>query len=118
MSGFASTNDDVVLCVLCGQYREPREFPVLKGNRLYERCKPCLRKFPVEYLFVRDNATCGICRLKVRDLREASRDHIVPVSAWDWNARPEGPHVEDNLQLAHLRCNLAKGSHVGDTAHA
>lgn len=118
MSPAASIRDDAVLCLLCCQYKEPREFPILKGGRLYERCKPCLKRFTPEALYLRDRAICGICLEKV-DIRDASVDHVVPVSAWDWNANPLGPHVESNVQLAHLRCNLRKGGTVqGGPAHA
>lgn len=61
----------------------------------------------------RDNYRCGICGGRVNmalrhpDPMCASIDHIVPLSARGTNDLP-------NLQLAHLRCNLAKGDR-GDT---
>lgn len=58
-------------------------------------------------IFERDNWRCGLCGGEVNpDLRHphpmcGSVDHIVPVSRG-------GSNELDNLQLAHLRCNLRK----------
>lgn len=54
-------------------------------------------------LYERDGGVCGICGKEVgRD--EISIDHIVPLSKG-------GPHLMDNLQIAHLNCNKARGNH-------
>lgn len=59
----------------------------------------------------RDAWTCGICTepidpdVKYPDRRSASTDHIVPVSAG-------GGHVIENMQAAHLDCNMRKGKRV------
>jgi 5-methylcytosine-specific restriction endonuclease McrA len=59
-------------------------------------------------IFEASDGTCGICGdvvdpdLKWPDPMSPSRDHIVPLVAG-------GPNSMDNIQLAHLRCNLRKG---------
>lgn len=76
------------------------------------------RKYGVRYEYVspksvyqRDEWRCGICGEDVdKDLEyphpmSASLDHIVPISRY-------GDHVLDNLQCAHLVCNLRKSNHV------
>ena len=47
---------------------------------------------------------CGICRQPVGD-GPVHIDHIIPL-------RHGGSHTQDNLQLAHARCNIAKGSRL------
>lgn len=62
-------------------------------------------------VFNRDGWICQLCAAPVLPFvrwphpRSASIDHIVPVSRG-------GPHVESNLQLAHLGCNSAKRDRV------
>ncbi|HYH54013.1 MAG TPA: HNH endonuclease [Solirubrobacterales bacterium] len=59
----------------------------------------------------RDDWTCGICEGHVDhgliwpDPLSPSLDHILPLSLG-------GPHDPDNVQLAHLRCNVRKGAKV------
>ena len=61
------------------------------------------------YLAARNGGICGICQRVVSpDVRwpnplSASMDHIVPLSLG-------GAHTADNLQLAHLICNVRKGN--------
>ena len=59
---------------------------------------------PVDLAFVRvrDRMRCGICHKKVKPA-ELSYDHIVPLSKG-------GAHANFNLQVAHLHCNLARGT--------
>jgi len=63
--------------------------------------------YNTNYIFLRDNWTCGICgrkinkRLKHPNLYCASIDHIVPISKG-------GQYIPSNVQAAHLRCNLSK----------
>jgi 5-methylcytosine-specific restriction endonuclease McrA len=69
----------------------------------------------IPYLMVRDAARCGICRrqvTKTTGMMRPSADHIIPVSKW---RRADGPDPDclENLQLAHLRCNVAKGNRIG-----
>lgn len=57
----------------------------------------------------RDGWRCGICHRRVEakavypDPGSASLDHILPLSRG-------GTHEPSNVQLAHLRCNVAKGN--------
>ncbi|WP_374211238.1 HNH endonuclease [Pseudarthrobacter cellobiosi] len=68
-----------------------------------------------EQIFERDSWTCGICSLRVDRTLEypdpdcATIDHVVPWAAF-------GPHTPDNVQCAHLVCNLRKGQKVPDNA--
>lgn len=72
-----------------------------KFNVRYEKINP------VE-IFERDKWVCGICGKKVDkylaypNKMSASLDHITPLSKG-------GTHTKDNVQLAHLGCNLKKG---------
>lgn len=56
--------------------------------------------------------TCGICggpidaALRFPDPAASSFDHIIPIAQG-------GPHVLDNLQLAHWACNMKKGAGYG-----
>ena len=64
-------------------------------------------RFNDKEIFIRDNWCCGICKeavdptLNHPDPMSASLDHVVPLSRG-------GSHTRDNVQLAHLRCNLRK----------
>jgi 5-methylcytosine-specific restriction endonuclease McrA len=91
------------------------EWSRINGSGHRARCK----RFGVPYtpinktaIFERDGWICGICgdpvdkKLKWPDLYCATLDHIIALSL--------GPlaqgcgHVEENVQLAHFLCNLAK----------
>lgn len=60
----------------------------------------------------RDGNRCHLCR-KLVSVKlyphplSASLDHIVPLSL-------DGEHVPENVRLAHLRCNVAKGNRGGN----
>ena len=60
---------------------------------------------------IRDLATCGLCGLPVDDSlawphpQSPSLDHVIPLSKG-------GIHDPSNVQLAHLRCNTAKGNRL------
>lgn len=62
-----------------------------------------------EAIFQRDGWICQLCFEEVDPLlfwphpESPSLDHIVPLSLG-------GSHTEDNVQLAHLRCNISKGN--------
>lgn len=63
----------------------------------------------IEKEFDKYNWVCGICGKPVDKFlpypnpESASIDHIKPMSKG-------GDHTKDNIQLAHLKCNLAKGN--------
>ncbi|MCK4818291.1 HNH endonuclease [bacterium] len=65
-------------------------------------------KFNVQEIYERDRWKCGICfkkvnkNLKYPNPMSASLDHIVPLALG-------GTHTRDNVQLAHLKCNIAIG---------
>lgn len=69
------------------------------------------RDAPIDFgaLWETQGESCGICGSSIdRSLRHPdpmspSIDHIVPLSKG-------GRHSQDNLQWAHLRCNLSKGA--------
>lgn len=71
-----------------------------------------VERFANTDVFERDCWRCGICNKRVRqDLLfphpfSASLDHVVPLSLG-------GAHVRANVRLAHLRCNVARGSRMG-----
>lgn len=62
-------------------------------------------------VYDRDGWVCGICTepvdplLKWPDPFSASLDHVVPLSLG-------GTHTYDNVQCAHLRCNVSKGNRI------
>jgi hypothetical protein len=69
---------------------------------------------PYEYfscldVYAHDGWICGLCSRPVNPEYawpspfSASLDHIIPVALG-------GPHTLDNVQLAHLRCNIRKGA--------
>lgn len=60
-------------------------------------------------IFARDSWVCGLCAGQVDALLRwphpfsASIDHVIPLSRG-------GDHIPENLQCAHLRCNIVKGA--------
>ena len=66
-------------------------------------------RFRVRDIYERDGWVCGIChkrvnnRLKYPHPMSASLDHIVSI-------RHGGTHTRDNVQIAHLRCNVRAGT--------
>lgn len=62
-------------------------------------------------IFERDNWTCGLCSEPIDretfypDLMSKSIDHVIPLVAG-------GTDAPDNVQAAHLLCNLRKGARV------
>jgi 5-methylcytosine-specific restriction endonuclease McrA len=54
-----------------------------------------------EAIITRDNGDCGICKLPIEGKFEY--DHIIPLSK-------NGPHITENLQVAHPSCNRKKSS--------
>lgn len=77
-----------------------------KARRVRKRIQGS-RPPTLEYVYRRDRGRCGLCRKRVGlsyrhpDPRSASLDHITPISKG-------GSDTADNIQLAHLGCNLSK----------
>ena len=78
------------------------------------RCKKYGGRFTVVnslVVFERDKWLCGLCGTSVDqellwpDPMSKSLDHIRPLSL-------RGDHSYENVQLAHLRCNISKGNRV------
>ncbi|MCH0555804.1 HNH endonuclease [Streptomyces sp. MUM 16J] len=75
--------------------------------------------FAARDVFERDGWACGLCEGDVDpkvawpDPWSASLDHVVPMSRG-------GDHVLENVQCAHLRCNIVKGASLdaGTSAQA
>ena len=68
-------------------------------------------RFTNAEVFDRDGWVCGLCAEPVSrnatypDPLSASLDHVIPLSRG-------GSHSLDNVQLAHLACNVSKGARV------
>lgn len=68
-----------------------------------------LGKVDAEIAWLRDGGACGLCGLPIDhalswpDPESASLDHILPLAKG-------GMHDQDNVQWAHLVCNLRKGA--------
>jgi 5-methylcytosine-specific restriction endonuclease McrA len=64
---------------------------------------------PVDYVAILTSANgiCGICRgaVDTSDPKAYHFDHIVPLSRG-------GGHVQENIQLAHAKCNMRKHARV------
>lgn len=86
------------------------------NGRIHKRKRRAYKKTngPIEavnplLVYERDSWICSICgkkvdkRLMFPDPASPSLDHIVPLSQG-------GPHTYQNVQLAHLRCNMVKGA--------
>lgn len=82
------------------EYAHKRRMLMISGE--YE-------KIDRDTLFDRDNGICGICDLEIDknlnwpDPGFFSIDHVIPVIKG-------GSHTYDNVQAAHLYCNMVKGS--------
>ena len=93
-----------------------REHPEIKRAYNQRRRALPLMNGPVESfldveIFDRDGWVCQLCEmpidseLKFPDPSSVSLDHVVPLSGG-------GCHVRENVQAAHLKCNVAKGARV------
>jgi len=88
------------------EYREKKELRRAKKYGGY------FVRFSSVDIYERDKWICGICgkvvdkKLRYPDPMSKSIDHIKPLSKG-------GQHTPDNVQLAHLRCNLSKGASFG-----
>lgn len=110
-------NKEVCVCAHCGRLIEeyfhsnsPIGFcssrcknEAIKNHKMHAMRVNSLTHFITRLeLYIRDNATCGICGNHV-EMCQVSIDHIVPVSKG-------GRHVWDNVQLAHYLCNMRKSN--------
>jgi len=68
------------------------------------------RTILLDKLYLRDGEQCSLCNKHVKR-GEASIDHITPISCG-------GTHTWDNIQLAHIICNCAKGNSLSQTEPA
>ena len=50
-------------------------------------------------------AVCGICNKPIKNMKQCTIDHIIPISKG-------GQTTLDNCQLAHVWCNKKKGSKI------
>lgn len=87
-------------------HRHDRDEARGKARRLGVRYEP----IDPQKVFERDGFRCGLCGRTVNRLlkgphpKSASVDHIVPMNAQDL-----GDHLYQNVQCAHLECNVRKG---------
>ncbi len=65
------------------------------------------RHFICKQLITKNGAVCAICGKPIRDMKDCTIDHIIPLSHG-------GLTTLENCQLAHRRCNLAKGNKCPD----
>lgn len=67
-------------------------------NHFDDRMNRATKKF-----LLRKSNLCAICEKEILTMKEASIDHIIPLSKG-------GVHGPNNMQLAHVECNLKKGN--------
>jgi hypothetical protein len=88
-----------------------------KTNKYKRRLKTKQTKqesFSIRSVYERDRWVCQICGKKVNknrlypDRMCASLDHIIPLSKG-------GPHTYNNVQLAHLACNVSKSNKLPES---
>lgn len=98
---------------------DPRAHAARKQERWHRRRAQKLalpaEKFRHEDVYERDGWICGLCtepvdrELCYPDPMSASLDHIIPLSRG-------GHHVWENVQLAHLDCNVRKQARIAEEA--
>lgn len=62
---------------------------------------PLIEKIDREVIYARDKWVCQLCFSKVKTRKEASLDHVIPLSK-------NGNHTAQNLVLVHNKCNARK----------
>lgn len=72
------------------------------------KLSPAERRKVVERKLRENGGICGICALPIVDCRDVVPDHIEPKGMG--GARADDGENGSNLQPAHSRCNLEKGS--------
>lgn len=84
-------------------------FKAKSAKRRAKTLKIQVEKIKYNEIFERDLWVCNLCgkpvdkTKKYPDAMSASLDHIIPLSKG-------GSHTKDNVQLAHLLCNIKKGN--------
>ncbi len=74
-----------------------------------QKRKTTIEVFTHDEIFTRDKWVCQLCKrpvlaeLRFPDPDSPSLDHRIPLSR-------QGTHTRDNVQLAHLLCNVSKGA--------
>lgn len=69
------------------------------------RGAPTAELFTLDEIFERDGGVCHLCALPVDRDRDATVDHLIPVTRG-------GPHTRANAKLAHRGCNSRKGNRI------
>lgn len=89
------------------EYHEKRRL-AQQRRRARQRSLPT-EDFSFDEIASRDGWRCGLCNdpvdraLRYPDPKSPSLDHVIPLAKG-------GGHTRGNAQLAHLRCNIAKGA--------
>ena len=78
------------------------------GNRTNSRTGE-YRAILIDWLLRRDGLICGICKLSLEGSK-IELDHIEAVACG-------GPHIMENMQLAHPKCNIRKGLETRKRVH-
>lgn len=97
--------DQQLWCAPCKRTRKRKHSSTRRARKMTTQVEP----IDPREIFDRDGWRCGICERRVdRRLRyphplSASLDHIEALSLG-------GTHTRENVQLAHLTCNIRKGS--------
>ena len=94
-------------------YRKANPEKGRESSRKHRALKQTTQVEPIKEkeIYLRDGWTCQICHKKVHNKLKfpnpmsASLDHIIPLSEG-------GTHTYDNVQLAHLGCNISKQNNV------
>lgn len=95
--------------------RNPDAVRAATAARRARRLKATTELVSPAEVFARDAWCCGICGQQIDplvrypSLESASIDHVLPLIRG-------GSHSMDNVQAAHLSCNLRKKAKVGDVA--
>ncbi len=104
-----STRGTVPLCSACRDVRYRERFLAQSRRRRALLLGARSEDFTLDEIAIRDRRRCGICGdvvdllFRYPDPLTASLDHIVPLSRG-------GEDTRENIQLAHLRCNIRKGA--------
>jgi len=75
-----------------------------RGRKFPGDARPRIPRWMRRLVIERDGLVCGLCGGEVPEV-DVHIDHIEPVALG-------GPTRPDNLQVAHSRCNIAKGARV------